>query len=484
MAALVIGNAEYKKAPLKNPVNDATDVAAKLKRYDFNVIMATDCSNKDMAKALKVFQKLLDSHEVGLFFFAGHGMQIDGHNYLLATDTDTSSETDAEHSSLALDKVLRVMEKSKASTKIIILDACRNNPWERRWHRSAATRGLASVYAPKGTIIGFATSPGEVADDGAGRNGTYTEALLEHIDEADCTIETMFKRVRNTVAAATDSKQTSWEHTSLSGEFYFNMSIGKLIDEYDPTALSDSLFVLDVTKKSHYIINGLKSHNWDQQNEALNKLDAPSAEKMLPSNLFVIGRNIYQAACGDARTAIGLLEKFMTRTQGYRQDKRKALLDGILFEIFFDSKGQLRPDIKGEHFNKVFELEQHAELKDSFAFIAKALASARAEFQVLPGKGHELPVTVNIKKVGSEHRVDGIYAGGKDLLRLGDTDWLYTDANGNPETEPITTAQLAKQLSQQLAVPQRLLRMTFTPRGLLPADKKLSIASAWTVRKP
>jgi hypothetical protein len=132
----------------------------------------------------------------------------------------------------------------------------------------------------------------------------------------------------------------------------------------------------------------------------------------------------------------------------------------------------------------VFELEQHTELKDSFAFIAKALASARAEFQVLPGKGHELPVTVNIKKVGSEHRVDGIYAGGKDLLRLGDTDWLYTDANGDPETEPITTAQLAKQLSQQLAVPQRLLRMTFTPRGLLPADKKLSIASAWTVRKP
>jgi uncharacterized caspase-like protein len=484
MAALVIGNATYPKQPLKNPVNDATDIAAKLKRYGFNVILATDHTNRDIAKALKAFGKLLDSHEVGLFFFAGHGMQIDGHNYLLAIDTDMSSETDAEHSSLSLDKVLKVMEKSKASTKIIILDACRNNPWERRWHRSAATRGLASVYAPKGTIIGFATSPGEVADDGGGRNGTYTEALLQHIDQPDCTIETMFKQVRNTVAAATKGAQTSWEHTSLSGEFYFNMSLSKLIDEYDPTALSDSLFVLDVTKKSHYIINGLKSHNWDQQNEALNKLDAESAAKMLPSNLFVIGRNIYQAACGNARTAIGFLDKFMSRTQAYRKDKRKALLDGILFEIFFDSKGQLRTEIKGEYFNKVFELEQFAELKDSFEFIAKALTASRGDFHALPGKGHELPVTVNLKKFGKESVVEAIYAGGADLLRLGDTDWLHTDANGNPETGPITTAQLAKQLSQELVVPQRLLRMTYTPKGSVPDDKKLSIARAWTVRKP
>jgi uncharacterized caspase-like protein len=483
MAALVMGNAAHRKKPLKNPVNDATDMAAKLKHYDFNVILGTDYTNKDMSKALKAFQKLLDSHEVGLFFFAGHGIQIDGHNYLLATDTDVSTQTEIEHGSLSLDKVLKVMERSKASTKIIILDACRDNPWERRWNRSAATRGLASVYAPKGTIIGFATSPGEVADDGAGRNGTYTEALLQHIDQADCTIETMFKQVRNTVAAATNSAQTSWEHTSLSGEFYFNMSLGKLIDEYDPTALSDSLFVLDITKKSHYITNGLKSHNWDQQNEALDKLDAPSAAKMLPSNLFVLGRNIYQAACGTARTASDFLNNFMPRTQGYDKGKRKALLDGMLFEIFFDSKGQLRGDIKGEYFNKVFELEQHAELKDSFEFIAKALTAARGDFHSLPGKGHQLQVTVNIKKVDNDHFVEAIYAAGINLLRLGDTDWLYTDQKGDPETGPITTAQLAKQLSQELVVPQRLLRVTYTPKGAVPDDKKLNIARAWTVRK-
>jgi uncharacterized caspase-like protein len=255
MAALVIGNSTYPDGnDLKNPVNDATDLGAKLKGYGFDVTIASDCTAKDMDKQVKEFRKLLETSEVALFFFAGHGMQIEGTNYLLAVDTDMETEHDAKHSSLSLDKVVDALAKSKAATRIIILDACRNNPWERKWHRSPGVRGLASVYAPKGTIIGFATSPGEVAYDGTGRNGTYTAALLEHIEAPDCSIETMFKRVRNTVAAASSGKQTSWEHTSLSGEFYFNLSLGNLIVEYDGTALADRLFVVDPSKKSHQVI--------------------------------------------------------------------------------------------------------------------------------------------------------------------------------------------------------------------------------------
>src|SRR6185312_17292577 len=189
------------------------------------------------------------------------------------------------------------------------------NPWERRWHRNAATRGLASVYAPKGTIIGFATSPGEVAYDGIGRNGTYTAALLQHIDAPDCSIETMFKRVRNTVAAASGGKQTSWEHTSLSGEFFFNLSLGNLIEEYDGTALADALFTLDDAKVSHKIIAGLKTYNWYRQNPALELLDAKSANRMAKNSLFVIGRNIYQAACGGANSAVEFIRGFMRVTR-------------------------------------------------------------------------------------------------------------------------------------------------------------------------
>lgn len=329
MAALVFGNGDYPDGDdLANPVNDANDLGAKLKGYGFEVIIATDSTAAQMEKQLKAFRKLLDTHEVGLFFFAGHGMQIEGSNYLLALDTDMNDETDAKHSSLSLDKVVDVMAKSKSKTKIIILDACRNNPSERRWHRSRATRGLASVYAPKRTVIGFATSPGEVAYDGTGRNGTYTAALLQHIDTPDCSIETMFKRVRNTVAAASGGKQTSWEHTSLSGEFYFNLSLGNLIDEYDGTALADSLFTLDEGKKSHKIIAGLKTHDWYRQNPALALLTAEAANRMATDSLFVIGRNIYQAACGSANAAAVFINDFMSATRGYEKPKRKALLDG------------------------------------------------------------------------------------------------------------------------------------------------------------
>ena len=177
MAALVIGNSAYPDGDdLDNPVNDAADLGAKLKGYGFDVIIAFDCTAKEMDKQLKIFRTLLETHEVALFFFAGHGMQIDGSNYLLAVDTDMETEDDAKFSSLSLDKVVDAMAKSQASTKIIILDACRSNPWERKWHRGPGVRGLASVYAPKGTIIGFATSPGEVAFDGTGRNGTYCGA--------------------------------------------------------------------------------------------------------------------------------------------------------------------------------------------------------------------------------------------------------------------------------------------------------------------
>lgn len=481
MAALVIGNAAYPDGnDLANPVNDATDFGAKLKGYGFEVIVATDVTAKEMEKRLKEFRKLLDTHEVGLFFFAGHGMQIEGSNYLLALDTDMDSETDAKHSSLSLDKVVDVMANSRASTKIIVLDACRNNPWERKWHRGPGVRGLASVYAPKGTIIGFATSPGEVAYDGVGRNGTYTSALLQHIDTPDCSIEMMFKRVRNTVAAASAGKQTSWEHTSLSGEFYFNLSLGNLIEEYDGTALADSLFALDPAKKSHEIIIGLKSHDWYRQNPALAQLTAAGAARMAKNSLFVMGRNIYQAACGSSNTSITFVNDFMAATRGYEKDKRKAILDGILFEIFFNAQGELREKIKGGMFNEVFDLQRYGDLKSSFDFIAESLIATRADFYAVPGKGHELAVSVSTKKKKDGLFVDAIYVGGVDLLRA-EEDALDT-GDGKRIYRRIDAEQLNQQLSEELVVPVRSLKITYTMEEAANADE-LQFPIGWTVRK-
>lgn len=478
MAALVIGNSDYPDGvDLKNPANDATDLGAKLKSYGFDVMVALDCTAKEMDKQLKAFRKLLETYEVALFFFAGHGVQIEGINYLLAVDTDVESEGDAKHSSLSLDKVVDAMAKSKAATRIIILDACRTNPWERRWHRSPGVRGLASVYAPKGTIIGFATSPGEVAYDGTGRNGTYTAALLEHIDAPDSSIETMFKRVRNTVAAASNGKQTSWEHTSLSGEFYFNLSLGNLIDEYDGTALADRLFVIDPTKKSHQIIAGLKTHDWYRQNPALAKLDAESSEKMSKKSLFVIGRNIYQAACGGAHGAEHFLRNFMNETGGYAEEKRKAVLDGMLFEIFFDRDGKPRRNLKRQFMDEIFELQKYDELKSSFDFIADALTATGGDFYAVPGKGRDLAVTVSTKKKKGGLVVDAVYIGGIDVLRV-DDEWATEEVR-----YAMTDADdLRDRLCEELCLPSRLLKVSFTPKEAEAANELL-IPRHWTVRK-
>ncbi|TCQ16677.1 caspase family protein [Rhizobium sp. PP-CC-3G-465] len=481
MTALLIGNADYPDDnDLANPVHDAQDMANKLISYGFETIVATDCTARNMDKRLKEFRETLNTHDVGLFFFAGHGIQIEGINYLLALDTDMESEVDARHTSLSLDKVVDVMANSTAATKIIILDACRKNPWERRWHRAPGARGLASVYAPKGTIIGFATSPGEVAFDGKGRNGTYTAALLQHIDTEDCSIEAMFKRVRNEVAAASGGKQTSWEHTSLSAEFYFNLSLSRMIDEYDGTALADELFLIDAAKKSHQIIKGLKSHDWYRQNPAVELLTPETTTKMSKTNLFVIGRNLYQAACGSSHSAIAFINDFASGTARYAKDKRKAILDGMLFEIFFDSKGALRPKIKDRYFNELFELQRHVALKESFEFIAEALTAARAEFYALPGKGHELAVTAATKTSAGKTIIDAVYVGGVNVLRPEDDAW--ESSSGEPHYLPMDRSEFLDFVSTELIVPAHLLKITFTP-AIKDTDQALRFPMGWTVGK-
>lgn len=463
LTALVIGNAAYLgMGKLKNAANDAHDVAARLETLGFSVLKVIDCSNKEMDVALKTFKKSLVDNEVGLFFFAGHGMQIEGDNYLIALDTDTVSETDAKHSSLSLNKLIETMEKAGTSSSFIILDACRDNPFESAWHRSSATRGLAPVYAPRGTLIAFATSPGQVASDGSKRNGAYTAALLQHVDTPDCSIESMFKRVRNTLSASTKQKQISWEHTSLSGEFFFNLSLGARIDHYSLTALSDGLLVLDDARASHRLIRELKTNTWPRQNPALDGFTPDVAKKFNTDSLFVIGRNIYQAACGSAKSAVSYLNNFMSRSQGMGKDKRKELLDGILFEIFFDSNGQLRDQIKGRFFNEAFHLQKYPELSGSFDFIAECLVTQADRFHAIPGKMHPVAVDVTTQKKGvNAHAVEAVYLGAVNILWLEDED--FADDDGQPlRYQTMDRSEFERRLAEEMAVPFHLLTVTYS----------------------
>lgn len=218
--ALVIGNGAYKDAPLRNPVNDARDMTAELRKLGFEVILRENANLRQMEDALDQFWANIRQGGTGLFFFAGHGLQMRGANYLVPVDARILVEQDVRSVCLDANKVLGRMENAGNGLNIILLDACRNNPFARSWRSAEA--GLAKMDAPTGTLIGYATAPDSVAADGSGRNGVYTQHLLTQMRVPGQGIETMLKRVRVGVLQDTGRRQTPWESSSLTGDFYFN----------------------------------------------------------------------------------------------------------------------------------------------------------------------------------------------------------------------------------------------------------------------
>jgi hypothetical protein len=479
--ALLIGNGAYPNgSTLKNPINDARDLAKKLRLFGFTAAIVTDGTKAEMEIALDTFKKRLTTAKVGLLFFAGHGFQGKGENYLVAIDSKTTGEIEARNSSLPLNFVIETMEDTPTDTNIIILDACRNNPFERAWTRGLGSRGLAPVYAPKGTLIAYATSPGQTALDGEGRNGAYTASLLQHLDAIDCSIETMFKRVRNTLSAATDGKQISWEHTSLVREFYFNRSVGVRIDLYDSTALRDKFFELDLKKASHRAIQGLRVHDWYTQNPALDKFTEAEMAKASTDSLFVVGRNIYQAACGGSRSAHNFLGDYHAIASTLPTNKSRAILDGMLFEVFFNSKGELRQKMKDDCFEELFALQQFAALSESFKFISECLIPYSYRFHLLPGRNREVSVDVVTRQKGSDVYIEGVLLGGANILWVKDFDDEAVDLD---EEKYLTRAILRRdwesELAHALSLPARLLKVSYPKRSDVP--KKLLLPYNWTV---
>ena len=455
LTALIVGVADYQNGgSLKNPSNDAQDVANALERLGFSMVRTINPTVEALDRALDSFKDNLNSNDVGLFYFAGHGMQIKGENYLNVIDTNFHDEISAKHSSFPLNQVIEVMDSCSNKTNIIILDACRNNPFVRAWNRGADQNGLASVYTPRGTIIAFATSPGEVAGDGKGRNGSYTEALLKHINTHDISIEDLFKRVRNTLNTITGGKQTSWEHTSLAGDFYFNISVGRSVAIYSQAAISDSIFALKPKNVVKTAIEALKSSNWYTQNPVLTKLSSQALEVSGADDLFVLGRNIYQAACGGANAAEIYINEFSSRMSEVSPEKAKHILDGMLFEVFFNKNGEIRDDFKMSRFNDLFALKRIPEFASSFEFISEVLINYQNRFYVIPGKSRAVSVDVVSGRVETgEQLISEIHFEGFNILRKVD--------DGSKEdwgAYPIKYEKLLQTISTEMAIP--LLQLT------------------------
>ena len=228
--ALVVGNGGYERPEdqLPNPPNDAKAISTKLRALGFQVIEALDLDYRGMRAALREFDRALQDAEAGLFFYAGHGMEYQGRNYLFPTDAILETEGDIGLGLIDVGQVLQVMETT-VPTRLVFLDACRNNPLARRFRSSlGSTRstrvgtGLARIDAAVGTFIAYATAPGELAEDGKGDNSPFSAAVLQHLDEPGLDVGQLMRRVRNTVLDATDERQVPWNSSSLRGSFVLN----------------------------------------------------------------------------------------------------------------------------------------------------------------------------------------------------------------------------------------------------------------------
>jgi tetratricopeptide (TPR) repeat protein len=225
--ALVIGNSHYPKeiGVLKNPVNDATDVANELRASNFEVELITDATYGQMRAAMLKFKERVDAGDrnktVSLFYYAGHGLQHEDENYLVPVDASIEYEDDIARYCFAVQRmILSNMERSNSRMNIVILDACRNNPFP-ALTRSVGQQGLGEMKRARGSFIAYATAPGSVASDGSGRNGLYTQELLKAMRKPGLTIEQVFKEVRAGVLRLSGDKQNTWDSSNIVGDFFF-----------------------------------------------------------------------------------------------------------------------------------------------------------------------------------------------------------------------------------------------------------------------
>lgn len=461
--ALVIGNSKYENDDLVTPVNDADDLSKKLRELGFIVKRDTDVDIDKFNSLVDSFGSELNNYNVGLFYFAGHGLQIDGDNFLTATNTNFESEIAAKYSSFTLYKLLEYMDKAKNETNIVILDACRNNPFEKKWSRNIKQRGLAPLHAPKGTFISFATSPGEVAGNGIGRNGVFTGMLLGQLDVPNLQIEELFKRVRNAVFNFSNGKQTTWEHTSLTGKFIFNS--GQF------TQQTGSLYIDDVIADKNYISSGspidsiisqLKSHNWYTQESAINQALNINVANEDKNKLFLLGRNILQTAVGGERKADNLMKTIASSANIFATNGNNHVLNGILFEVYFNSEGKLRASgFKDKYLKELIAIQGNPNFKNSFDYINEQLTPFDKVIIYTPSSEDNsisLDITLEkeVKDDITEFKVTDIKHEGTSIFHKEEDSWFY-HFDRDPSYQPYEFRKFKGHIADLLKIPSNNL---------------------------
>lgn len=306
--ALVIGNSAYKTSPLRNPVNDARDMANSLRGYGFTVIERNNLTVKQIGSTLREFRSKLTPGSVALVFYAGHGLQIKGENYLTAVDADIDGEEDVPNQSLSTRQIMDVLADAKSKLNLVFLDACRDNPYSRSFR--SASRGLGRENAPSGTLISFATRPGSIAADGDGRNGLYTSVLLQQMKTIDQPIEQVLKRVVTGVKTASNGKQEPWMEGSIEGDFCFGQC-GALIENASPSI-------------------PVRQEKKDPEEEAWNSATRTNTFSAFQAYLNLYPNGRYKAAAQIAMTAV---DKTSQSSQGVSPSLQNSSAQVTSFDI-------------------------------------------------------------------------------------------------------------------------------------------------------
>ena len=375
--AFVLGNNDYfEGAQLKCAVNDAAEMAAIFRRLGYDVFEKLNFKSEECSNILSSFEDGIKDYDASIFYFAGHGFELEGENYLIPIDCQIPpiNKHEANRYCIRLTEVLGILKTNSGKVNIVIIDACRKT-----FDRGVAS-SFAQVQAPKGTLIAFSTSPNEGAKDGNGQDGhsVYTSALLQYIGRETLSVESLFKKVRKTVYNLTNGTQTPWEHTSLIGDFFFNT--GQLAYSveipYDEVVVKDSLF--DGGDVFGNLILELRSCDWNRQNPAMEKIRRIPASDLNKNQQFILGRNLYQAN-GYAWEVQRFFENLGNNLSKYNKDEENHVLNGILFEIYFDSKGDFRNELKAK----------------SFGFIEEVLQPYKEQLYYIPTI-HDEPIDIDI----------------------------------------------------------------------------------------
>lgn len=422
--ALVIGidNYKYGTKPI-NAVNDATAIADTFRTMRYEVILKTDYGQDDVSPILSEFETKIDDFDAAIFYFAGHGFQCEEENYLASVDCQINypNKYDCRVTSIQLSDILNIFKNAKTKVNIAIIDACRHIIGRGK------PNSFGSVNVPQGTIIAFSTSPGDGAKDiGMDGHSVYTGTLLQYMGREFQSIEELFKKVRRSVYNHTGGVQTSWEHTSLIDNFYLNE--GQITDfpdlPYHESVIKDKNYLVQDNKVDG-LIGNMRIIDWNLQNPAIKEFQNIDPSQISIDQQFIIGRNLLQAN-GYANEATLFFENLSGNLSKYSTNNNENhVLNGILFEIYFNSMGDFRyTALKKKALPKIYTLRRIDKFKKSFAFINTVLTPYKEHLYYIPDDiitSIDIDVSIDKDNISSDtynyQIIDRVMYGNKDVTK-------------------------------------------------------------------